>query len=53
LQQAKANVLKWYPIVGILDQMDETVMNLEGTFPYFFEGASLMYEKIRKYIIVF
>ncbi|XP_011498402.1 PREDICTED: heparan sulfate 2-O-sulfotransferase 1-like [Ceratosolen solmsi marchali] len=47
LQQAKANVLKWYPIVGILDHMNQTVKSLEVNFPYFFEGASLMYEKIR------
>ncbi|XP_008216616.1 heparan sulfate 2-O-sulfotransferase 1 isoform X1 [Nasonia vitripennis] len=47
LEQAKANVLRWYPIVGVLDLMDETLNSLERAFPYFFEGASLIYDKLR------
>lgn len=48
LEQAKANVLRWYPIVGVLDLMDETLNSLERAFPYFFEGASLIYDKLRE-----
>ncbi|XP_058788564.1 heparan sulfate 2-O-sulfotransferase 1-like [Phymastichus coffea] len=47
LEQAKANVLSWYPVVGVLDCMDHTVKVLEKSFPYFFEGASYLYDKIK------
>ncbi|KAJ8676490.1 hypothetical protein QAD02_012277 [Eretmocerus hayati] len=47
LEQAKSNVRRWYPVVGVLDSMEETVESLEKVFPYFFEGAPLVYEKIR------
>ncbi|XP_014224645.1 heparan sulfate 2-O-sulfotransferase hst-2-like [Trichogramma pretiosum] len=47
LEQAKKNVLQWYPVVGVLDNMNETIRCLEQTFPLFYEGAALVYEKIR------
>ncbi|XP_014209150.1 heparan sulfate 2-O-sulfotransferase 1-like [Copidosoma floridanum] len=47
LEQAKANVIRWYPIVGVLDRMEETVGRLEKAYPYFFEGASIIYDKLR------
>ena len=50
LKQAKANVLKWYSTIGVLDCIEETISNLEKTFPHFFDGASYMYKKVRKYI---
>ena len=53
LEQAKANVLRWYPVVGVLDCMEETVRILERTFPYFFEGASIVYNKLRESAIRF
>ncbi|CAB0044342.1 unnamed protein product [Trichogramma brassicae] len=41
LEQAKKNVLQWYPVVGVLDNMNETIRCLEQTFPLFYEGAAL------------
>ena len=46
LERAKANVMKWYPVIGVLDLIDETLNVLESTFPQFFEGAKLVYEKL-------
>ncbi|XP_076645982.1 heparan sulfate 2-O-sulfotransferase 1 isoform X2 [Halictus rubicundus] len=47
LQRAKANIIEWYPVVGILDCMEQSINVLEQKFPYFFRGAKEMYKKIR------
>lgn len=48
LERAKANAIRWYPVIGILDRMDETLQVLESSFPQFFEGAKLVYENLSK-----
>ncbi|XP_053976276.1 uronyl 2-sulfotransferase-like isoform X1 [Hylaeus volcanicus] len=47
LQRAKANIVEWYPVVGILDCMEQSINLLEHKFPYFFRGARQIYRKIR------
>lgn len=48
LQRAKANIVEWYPVVGILDCMEQSINILEHRFPYYFRGARQIYRKIRK-----
>ncbi|KAL3268315.1 hypothetical protein HHI36_007433 [Cryptolaemus montrouzieri] len=45
LQMAKNNVEKFYPVVGILEELNKTLVNLENRIPYFFKGALEIYEK--------
>ncbi|XP_063974449.1 uronyl 2-sulfotransferase-like isoform X1 [Diachasmimorpha longicaudata] len=47
LKRAKANVVKWYKVIGLLEYMEETLSELEEKFPYFFTGALRVYKKIR------
>ncbi|KAG7188602.1 hypothetical protein KM043_008230 [Ampulex compressa] len=47
LQRAKSNVLEWYPVVGILEYMEQTLTALQSKFPYFFGGASGVYKRLR------
>ncbi|XP_043259976.1 uronyl 2-sulfotransferase-like [Colletes gigas] len=47
LQRAKANIIEWYPVVGILDCMEQSINLLEHKFPFFFRGARQIYRKIR------
>ncbi|KAK2575552.1 hypothetical protein KPH14_011270 [Odynerus spinipes] len=47
LERAKANVVRWYPVVGLLDYMEETLHALKKEFPYFFTGALRIYNKLR------
>ncbi|XP_015121717.1 uronyl 2-sulfotransferase [Diachasma alloeum] len=47
LERAKANVLKWYKVIGLLEHMEETLSELERKFPYFFTGALKVYKKLR------
>ncbi|XP_024945526.1 heparan sulfate 2-O-sulfotransferase 1 [Cephus cinctus] len=47
LEQAKTNVLRWCPVVGILEDIEVTLKVLENTFPYFFNGALEVYSKFR------
>ncbi|XP_035719834.1 uronyl 2-sulfotransferase-like [Vespa mandarinia] len=47
LQRAKANVVRWYPVVGLLDYMKETLHVLQKEFPYFFTGSLRIYNKLR------
>lgn len=49
LARAKANVIRWYPIVGLLDYMEESLNALAIEFPYFFKGAIHIYNQFRKY----
>lgn len=53
LQRAKANVVRWYPVVGLLDYMEETLHVLQKEFPYFFTGSLRIYNKLRKYLVPF
>lgn len=48
LERAKVNIAEWYPVVGILDCMEQSINLLEHKFPYFFRGARQIYRKIRK-----
>ncbi|XP_078032484.1 uronyl 2-sulfotransferase [Augochlora pura] len=47
LQRAKANIIEWYPVVGILDCMEQSINVLEQKFPYFFRGARQIYKQIQ------
>jgi len=49
MERAKANVIRWYPVVGILDYMEESLNALAIEFPYFFKGAIRVYDYFRKY----
>ncbi|CAK9812372.1 Heparan sulfate 2-O-sulfotransferase 1 [Anthophora plagiata] len=46
LQRAKLNIIEWYPVVGVLDCLEQSIDLLEHKFPYFFRGAKQIYEKI-------
>lgn len=48
LARAKANVVRWYPVVGVLDYMEESLNALALEFPYFFKGAARIYEQFRE-----
>ncbi|CAH1153867.1 unnamed protein product [Phaedon cochleariae] len=45
LQTARSNVEKYYPVVGILEELNATLEILETKIPYFFKGAQKTYEK--------
>ncbi|KAL6261751.1 hypothetical protein P5V15_006840 [Pogonomyrmex californicus] len=47
MERAKANVIRWYPVVGILDYMEESLNALTVEFPYFFKGATRIYDHFR------
>lgn len=49
LERAKVNVKRWYPVIGILDEVDKTLDVLENSYPEFFEGAKLVYKKLSKF----
>lgn len=50
LERAKVNVIRWYPVVGILDYMEESLNAFAVEFPYFFNGAINIYNQFRKYL---
>lgn len=50
LTRAKANIIRWYPVVGLLDYMEESLNALVTEFPYFFKGAVRIYDQFRKYL---
>ncbi|KAL1132820.1 hypothetical protein AAG570_010772 [Ranatra chinensis] len=43
LMQAKYNVEKYYPVVGVLEEMNATLSVLENKIPLFFRGIKEMY----------
>ena len=43
MKRAMANVEKFYPVVGIIENMNMTLKVLEKTMPEYFEGASEIY----------
>jgi len=52
LERAKANVVRWYPVVGILDYMEESLIAFAAEFPYFFKGATRIYEQFRAHFFL-
>ncbi|XP_074028426.1 uronyl 2-sulfotransferase homolog pip isoform X3 [Leptinotarsa decemlineata] len=44
LQIAKNNVVRYFPVVGVLEEMNATLKILENKIPYFFKGATKVYE---------
>ena len=44
LQLAKENVQKFYPVVGVMELMNETLAVLEKKLPHFFANASQRYD---------
>lgn len=50
-EMAKANVERYYPVVGILEELNVTLAVLEKKLPYFFKGIQDMYHKqlLRKF----
>ncbi|XP_028133601.1 heparan sulfate 2-O-sulfotransferase pipe-like isoform X1 [Diabrotica virgifera virgifera] len=45
LQRAKQNVAKYYPVVGVLEELNATLEVFENTIPYFFKGVQKLYQK--------
>lgn len=45
LQIAKANVEKYFPVVGITDNINMTLMVAEQLMPQYFQGAFKMYHQ--------
>jgi dermatan/chondrotin sulfate uronyl 2-O-sulfotransferase UST len=45
LQTAKNNVEKYYPVVGVLEELNATLEVLEHEIPYYFKGVENMYKK--------
>ncbi|KAF5298050.1 hypothetical protein FQA39_LY11818 [Lamprigera yunnana] len=43
LQQAQANVNKYYSVVGVLEELNTTLLVLEVQLPYFFKKSSQLY----------
>ena len=41
LETAKANVVKHYAVVGVLEMWDESLEVMENTLPFFFSGEFL------------
>jgi hypothetical protein len=51
LKQAKTNVEKYFPVVGVLENLNETLAVLETRIPRYFNGLQDMYfnELLSKY----
>ena len=47
LQRAKANVEKAYPVIGVLEDLNKTLLVLESKLPHIFMGAT----KVLKYLL--
>ena len=48
LDKAKSNIEKWYPVVGVLEDLQTTFLVLENRIPKFFHGITkIYYEKLR------
>ncbi|KAG5891841.1 hypothetical protein JTB14_030147 [Gonioctena quinquepunctata] len=45
LKTAKKNVVRYFPVVGVLEEFNATLEILENKIPYFFKGAQKIYEK--------
>lgn len=45
MQKAKENVERYYPVVGILEEINATLEVFEHTLPYFFKGVQRVYFK--------
>ncbi|XP_069691141.1 uronyl 2-sulfotransferase-like [Periplaneta americana] len=43
LERAKANVERYFPVVGILEELNATLALLENKIPYFFRGIQTIY----------
>lgn len=43
LKSAKANVERYYPVVGILEEINATLEVFENKIPYFFKGVQNKY----------
>ena len=43
LENAKANIEKWYPVIGTLEDLETTFFVLENKLPRFFKGISRIY----------
>ncbi|XP_057653936.1 uronyl 2-sulfotransferase-like [Diorhabda carinulata] len=44
LQRAKDNVVKYFPVVGVLEEFNVTLEILEHKIPYFFKGIQKLYQ---------
>lgn len=43
--EAKSNVERYYPVVGVLEELHKTLEVLEKKIPYFFKGVRKIYFK--------
>lgn len=42
---AKRNVDRYFPVVGVLEELNTTLEVLEEKIPYFFKGVQTLYYK--------
>lgn len=51
-EQAKSNVEKYYPVVGVLEEVNTTLEVFESKLPYFFKGIQKLYYRdlLRNYL---
>ena len=48
LENAKMNIEKWFPVIGVLEDLQTTFFVLENKIPQFFKGISKVYfEKLK------
>lgn len=45
LERANSNVERYYPVVGVLEELNSTLTVLEKRLPYFFRGVKDIYFK--------
>jgi hypothetical protein len=43
LERARANVERYFPVVGVLEELNVTLAVLENRLPYFFRGLQKIY----------
>ena len=53
LETAKANVVKHYAVVGVLEMWDETLEVMENTLPFFFSGKIRLQSAYYIYFMIF
>ena len=51
LETAKANVVKHYAVVGVLEMWDETLEVMENTLPFFFSGKIRLQSAYNIYLL--
>ena len=48
MELAKQNIERYYPVVGVLEHMNETLTVLEHYWPKYFKGALYAYHNVKE-----